>query len=408
MVMDKKIVFFKWLVIISVAIRMSMVFFVPFGQTVKYGLEGLNDEPAHFNYIKYLGVNKTFPVQTEHVQMKDSFKNNTFEYYQPPLYYMVSASLYGILGEKGTFYFSRLLSFIAGLITLILFYKIMRLMGTSELAAYGALLFFSLNFTNAYFSSLISNDSFGWLTCSLLIYYMVSLYKTLTENPDRQILNKHIRTLGIILAIGMVIKSSIVVFYPVIFIYFVMLAVKFKSPKIINNGIFILLAASVLVSPWYLRNYILYKSIFALEVGFGPSGNHMPVLSEIYFVIIRTIQSFWFPMQHLQYSIQTKFFTMMISVICFAHAAVAFYFYKKIRKPVFLEIVFMLIVASTAAAYISLHIKWCNPEARYLFQALIPIVYFMFVPLSKVVKDNWFISIVLVESILGYGYLLFV
>lgn len=48
------------------------------------------DEQAHFNYVKYLDLHRAFPVQ----QSKTGAASNDWEYYQPPLYYLLSLPVY--------------------------------------------------------------------------------------------------------------------------------------------------------------------------------------------------------------------------------------------------------------------------------------------------------------------------
>lgn len=80
---------FPALLLAAVLLRAFLLGATPFGQTVAHRLERLNDDPAHLNYVRYLAEHHAFPVQTHH-----SREPGDFEYYQPPLYYLVCAPLY--------------------------------------------------------------------------------------------------------------------------------------------------------------------------------------------------------------------------------------------------------------------------------------------------------------------------
>jgi len=62
--------------------RLAFIFFTPVFHAP--------DEQSHFNYIKHLSEQKTFPIQT--TRMGDAA--NEWEYFQPPLYYLILVPLY--------------------------------------------------------------------------------------------------------------------------------------------------------------------------------------------------------------------------------------------------------------------------------------------------------------------------
>jgi len=100
-----------WLLFgVALILRLVLVWVLPFGQTVKYGLEGLNDEPSHYNYVKYLAENRQFPVQTESSKSPAAFEHNVYEYYQAPFYYVINAFLVPITGLRNALYAGRMIS----------------------------------------------------------------------------------------------------------------------------------------------------------------------------------------------------------------------------------------------------------------------------------------------------------
>ena len=59
----QEIVFFAILMFAGM-LRLILLVAVPFGETVHLRLQGLNDEPAHYNYVRHLVDKKSFAVQT--------------------------------------------------------------------------------------------------------------------------------------------------------------------------------------------------------------------------------------------------------------------------------------------------------------------------------------------------------
>ena len=102
----------------AIVLRASFALMLPLGQTVAGRLEGLNDEPAHFNYVRHLVEHRTFPVQTRHVAEPGAFERADFEYYQPPLYYLLCAPLVAVAGDPAGLTLSRTLSMCCALVSL--------------------------------------------------------------------------------------------------------------------------------------------------------------------------------------------------------------------------------------------------------------------------------------------------
>ena len=70
-------------------LHLFFVIATSFGQETRWRIEGLNDGPAHVNYVKHLVDRHQFPIASTTARDPDAFTRNEFEYYQPPLYYLV-------------------------------------------------------------------------------------------------------------------------------------------------------------------------------------------------------------------------------------------------------------------------------------------------------------------------------
>ena len=73
------IVPFALLLTAAILLRIVFVFAVPLGPVVERRLEGLNDEPAHLNYVRYLVEHRSLPIQTGHVRQPGAFGRGDFE-----------------------------------------------------------------------------------------------------------------------------------------------------------------------------------------------------------------------------------------------------------------------------------------------------------------------------------------
>lgn len=392
------------ILIIGILIRLGFDFLLPFGQSVRFHFEGLNDEPSHLNYVKYLAINKKFPVQTESSQTQDAFKHNVFEYYQPPLYYMLCASLHPWLKDNGTLYFGRILSFLAGLLSLLVLYRILTYLNMPVQLKTAASVFYLLQLSNSYFCSLLSNDSLSWLFALLITMYLLIVFSK-TESVEFRNRWKQSLGLSFLLGIGMLVKSSIFIFFPIVVCIFGVLYLKQKKNFLILECALILMIASIVAIPWYYRNLCIYKSLFALHIGFGPASETVKSLLEWRYVLSSTVLRFWFPMQHIERTIYFKAFSAIAAGIVFLHTlAFCFIHKKKINKNFW--VLFLILVLSTIA-YLKLQLSWNNPEGRYLFSAWAPIIYFWFGLIKLPLNNGLLIAITLIESSVGYIFFVF-
>jgi 4-amino-4-deoxy-L-arabinose transferase-like glycosyltransferase len=292
---------FSILLALALCIRLVYVFCLPLGQTVRYRLEGLNDEPSHLNYVHYLAEHKQFPLQNHHARENDAFVRNEFEYFQPPVYYMLGAGCELLVGKSNSKLACRFLSFFLGIFSLLVIYKIFFRLGFPGILCQGAALFAAFLPIHAYFCSVVSNDSLCWLVCLLLTLEICTGWGKKTGVPvvGRQIWFSALRT-GALLGIGMLIKSSLFIFYPVLGLFFLYRWFISKDLRWIGALAVSFLFSGLLSVPWYLHNLHQYGSFMAFGIGNGPhqfylfSGNHFMDLLKW------TLYYFWFPMQHVQ------------------------------------------------------------------------------------------------------------
>jgi len=365
---------FFWLLFgIALTLRLVLVWILPFGQTVKYGLEGLNDEPSHYNYVKYLAENRRFPVQTESSKSPTAFEHNVYEYYQAPLYYVVDAFFVPLIGLKGALYAGRMISCFFGILTLLVLGNILHLICANKKIVASGVLVCSFLPAHIYFCSLLSNDSISWFAGTWLLYLLMTLDKV----PDKKSWVYYI-CISLVLAFAMMTKSSSFVYYPVVAYSFFYNFRKKGEIKLLWWAIASISFSLILVFPWYWRNLQLYGSFFAIDIGFGPPCSYLRSFREIAYFGAVTARLFWFPMQHVPKDgvlVNTLNFLGPVLILLYSGLAVLDASIRVWKKKLnFKEQILWLTLVLAVIAYVRLNMSWSNAEGRYLFTALAPVI----------------------------------
>jgi hypothetical protein len=400
--------YFAWSCIIFVlALRLAAVFFIPFGQKTEHHLQGLNDEPAHLNYVKYLAQHRAFPVMEHWVLESDAFERNEFEYHQAPLYYLICAPFYKLFGAKRAITVCRLLSAFFGIAGLWIIALLLRDCGCPARVRLAAVLFVGLLPSHLYFSSLVSNDGLSWLL-ALLLMISILRYGAMTESPSSAAVTVTF-ALAVYCAAGALTKSSLLIFFPLVlglFVYKYAISRRFIHCL---RGVLVLGISGIAILPWYVRNCVVYHSLLAMP----PSpGYEFSIIPGIFGFFKATVKYFWFPMQHLHGGTPAWFLLIVCgSAIIVAHAACAGVWMVKRRRFDFISAVFLLILLLNVLAYVWYFIQWRNPEARFLFPALGALVFFFIVPayqfFIRLKMERLFVPYICVISLFPYPFLLF-
>lgn len=388
----------------AVALRLFLVFALPFDRTITPLLQAQNDEPSHYNYARYLAEKRAFPIQTGTPHDEGAFEIDRFEYYQPPLYYALAAIPRSLLGDSTGLYAARLLSFCCGIGSLFLISALLRRMNHPPPIALAGTLFVALSPVHSYFSSIVSNDSPSWLFSLLITFELVVL---LTDSGARKPPSpaRSVRLCAWLTA-GMLTKSSLLIFYPVAAGTLLLAVARRRDRALLVHGSLALLASLVLVSPWYARNLVIYDSIFAIRMGFGTPDVHLASLGDVADLAASTIRYFWFPLLDLPSN-------RLVSTLYIASAAfltihgllfvVATYRRKKLDSA---EIILLATLALNLLAYLKLNYSWSDPEGRFLFPSLGAIAYLFVVPAYRSLHPRIFAPIVVLTALHPYLYAL--
>ncbi len=175
------------------------------------------DEPAHYNYIKFIAENKSLPIlqpgdydQPYNDEFKRTPQNTQslpidplrYENYAPPLYYLLGAPIYAL--TDGWLVALRLFSVILGAGLIVVAYLIGVEMFPSQLhLASGTAAFVAFVPQHVAMLAAVNNDSLAELLIAVIVLQSMRLFRS-PELSQRQLFS-----LGITLGLGLLTKASV-------------------------------------------------------------------------------------------------------------------------------------------------------------------------------------------------------
>ena len=365
---------FRVLLTLAIALRLYLLVATPVGQAVAHRLEGLNDEPAHVNYVRYLVAHRAFPVQAHHYREPGAFARGDYEYYQAPLYYSLAAPFVAAVGPRLAPYACRLVAFVCGLLSLVVLGRLLAQLRCPPSWRRMGVVFVALLPTHAYFTSLASNDSLSWLIGLILTAELVAMVRTRGSPRANGV------RLGLLLAAGLLTKSSLVLFLPVALLLYVHRALASRRASALTAALLPLSLVLVIAGPWYARNQILYGSPMALSVGFGPPDASPSLAPSLAHTLTATVRYFWFPMQHVSRSAPVLVIRWLGAAVLPFHALAALLWFRRRPPATAGGVVLVLILWSALVSVAMLGRSWGDIEGRFLMPALGSIAFFLTVP----------------------------
>jgi 4-amino-4-deoxy-L-arabinose transferase-like glycosyltransferase len=227
------------------------------------------DEPAHYNYVRYLAENGRFPVlrhgdyphayleqiKAARFPPKMPIEPIRYEFWQPPLYYVLATPIYQLF--DGSLVPLRLLSVVLGAGVVFLAYAIALAIRpgdtTLALAVAAFVAFVPMHLT---MMASVNNDALA----ELLLASVVLLLIRLTREPgDKDRTSPGLTSLviiGLLLGLGLVTKATVYVAIPLALI--ALLATERRPMPLAQRVLALFLPALALAIPWYVRNIAVY------------------------------------------------------------------------------------------------------------------------------------------------------
>ncbi len=215
------------------------------------------DEQPHYKYIKYVSQNHSLPIQTS----LTGDETYDWEYYQPPLYYVMLSPVYNLskllnLSDTNCVRLLRFCSIILWCITICMTFKIIeRLNITDKFIKIFIISMVSLLPSYVFISSVINNDNLLIALGSIFLYFII----------DDRFSIRHSLILGLLLGLIMLTKINGAVFVVLLLFIFGKRLIRSKESSVVVTIITSLVLASIMISPWLLRNWDLYGSYTGVE-----------------------------------------------------------------------------------------------------------------------------------------------
>lgn len=237
---------FASVLVVGLLVRLAYVFFTP----VFYA----PDEQPHFNYIKHLAENRSFPLQIS--KLGDA--SNDWEYNQPPLYYLAATPVYGMMqaafhNQTATVIALRLFSVALWALNAWLVIASLRRLGIQDhFVQVFAVAMVCLLPTYTFISSAINNDNLLATLGGGLLYLLSQRERTLKTSL----------LLGLLLGLGLLAKQSAVIFVPLIGTLVALDAFKQRITRscAVKHIVVTLGLAGLIYLPWALRNWHVYHT----------------------------------------------------------------------------------------------------------------------------------------------------
>jgi 4-amino-4-deoxy-L-arabinose transferase-like glycosyltransferase len=247
------------------------------------------DEPAHYNYIRYLAESHQFPVlqmgDYPHAYLEEiksrkfppdlSIDPIRYEYHQPPLYYSLAAPIY-LLG-RGSLLPLRLFSVVLGAGVVLLAFAIARRVyprwAALALATAAFVAFLPQHLATI---SQVGNDVLAELLFALVLYQLVGWLQapssrpkehaatdqpTSVSHPHSAIRNRQSAILlGLLLGLILITKTTAYIALPLALSVLIWRWLHDRAParRILTDLALVAIPAAVIALPWFARNIATY------------------------------------------------------------------------------------------------------------------------------------------------------
>jgi 4-amino-4-deoxy-L-arabinose transferase-like glycosyltransferase len=369
------------------------------------------DEPAHYNYVRYIVEHRALPVlragdyDQKYIKQFATPENTPhlsiaplrYESWQPPLYYVLATPIY--FATNGSLLALRLFSVaLGGLLIVVAFLIVRQIAPGSPPLALGAAAFVAFVPQHVAMMAGVDNDSLAELLLALIIWQTINL-KSRHSPRVREISNLKWVALGVTLGLGLWTKSTVYIAAPLVAVA-IWLAYRGQPASrkwtwLIRRGILVFGPALSLGSLWWIRNITVYGwPDFLVSIRHTAVVVGQPTFAEWiaqygwgYFLqhfVVVTFQSFWGQFGWMGVPMPPRYYVALGALSLVALVGCIWYFSVKYLMSNTLEsfsapslkfgsgyLIFWVIL--TALVYVYYNTTFVQHQGRYLFPALIPI-----------------------------------
>jgi 4-amino-4-deoxy-L-arabinose transferase-like glycosyltransferase len=362
------------------------------------------DEPAHYNYVRYLAEQHRFPVlkpgdypaayleeiKAARFPPEMSIDPIRYEFHQPPLYYLLAVPLYRLFG--GALLPLRLLSVALGALLLgVVRWTVQELVPNRPFLALGTTAFVAFLPMHLAMTAAANNDTLAELLLATILLLAIRYLKSPGEGRTRLLV-----VLGVTTGLGLVTKSGVYVALPLVLLAVLArhLWLDDRPPAIagcVRSGLLYLVPALALALPWWLRNVALYGGLDVLGLGRHDqvvagqlrtaefvAQHGLPRLARDF--LTTSFRSFWGQFGWMGVLLDQRLYQLL--AILSALAVVGFLIWAarvwrtRSTLPAWQWAAGGLLLLSslfTVASYLWYNTQFVQHQGRYLFPALIPV-----------------------------------
>ncbi len=249
------------------------------------------DEPAHYNYIRHLARQGSFPelvkrcydqayleqLKSERFPPELPLDSVCYEFHQPPLYYLLTAPIFGLSG--GSLLALRLASVLLGAGVVALAGGIARtIFPHTPSIFYGTAAFVAFTPMHVAMLASVNNDVLAELILATLLFLLTRRVMF----PGRAAVRRDI-VLGVLLGLGLITKTTVYIAVPLAAVSLWLAAARRQGgrgaggqrsrgagvdwPVLVRQGLIVFGVALAIALSWYLRNAALYGNLDILGLG---------------------------------------------------------------------------------------------------------------------------------------------
>jgi 4-amino-4-deoxy-L-arabinose transferase-like glycosyltransferase len=363
------------------------------------------DEPAHYNYVRYLAEKGSFPVlhmgDYPHAYLEEiksrkfppdlSIAPIRYEFHQPPLYYTLGAPIYSLTG--GDPLALRLFSVVLGSgIVLLAYATARRVFPARSALALGAAAFVAFLPQHLATVSQISNDVLAELLYAAVLCVLVGWLDQSARNTKQDGKRKVRSVIGLGLLLGLILITKTTAYVALPLVGGVLIWRWWRERagwrRILTEGLAVAIPAALIALPWYARDVAVYGWPDFL----GLTRHDQIVIGQLRAVdfvaqqgwqtywlraLRDTFRSFWGQFGWMGVVLDTRVYFVLLLLSGVALGGLIFRSASGKRRHLSPAIVLLAVATLlTLLVYAWYNTQFLQHQGRYLFTALIPIAIF--------------------------------
>lgn len=405
------------------------------------------DEPAHYNYVRFLAEQHRFPVlklgdypaayledlKAARFPLEMSIAPVRYEFHQPPLYYMLAVPIYRLF--CGDLVALRMLSVALGGLLLIIVHGVVQVLAPDRPGlALGAAAFVGFLPMHVTMMSSVNNDALAELLLAIVLLLSLrylALPASQSAEPHPGLLqtthDRILVLLGITSGLGLLTKTSVYIAVPLVLLAIAARTLRQAASQLARarpgrSVILYLVSAVGLGLPWWLRNLVVYG---AGNLNFLGLGRHEQVvvgqLRTAEFVaengfgrlvsdfFLTSFRSFWGQFGWMGVMLDQRLYQALailsaLAILGFV-AWLARVWQQSAQYPRWKREGGVLLAVSgslTAASYVWYNAGFLQHQGRYLFPALVPIGLAAALGWREVLQRRWNLHLIALASALAF------